>query len=368
MWHGEGLVLDDWPTDWNDARIKAGLTWEPVEEFGYRIRELAAYTECRLCGVAIGLNHSDECAYRPDGLDLVVAQDECTPLGALPLLDGRLAVPLNEHKVIVRPDRDIVLGVRSDEYSLIYHGEEHAKANNGASMEEIMEAFRNADGSLKFETAGSAKDGRAVWALLYLDEPYTTAGDDSETLPFLSLLNHHGIGGSCTACATQVRVVCWNTYQMALNDGERTGRTFTFRHTGDVAERIEEAKAAIAGLRDEAKAYQEFAADLMELNMDDERVAMFVSEFLPSPRENGEVISDRVQDNITKARSMFNHLYLDSVTTEGIRGTGWGVLQAATEYLDHSRAFRSRDSYLGRSILKGEPRKAVALNIIRSLA
>ena len=30
MWHGEGLVLDEYPTDWNDARIKSGLTWEPA--------------------------------------------------------------------------------------------------------------------------------------------------------------------------------------------------------------------------------------------------------------------------------------------------------------------------------------------------
>ena len=29
MWHGEGLVLDDYPVDWADARAKAGLLWEP---------------------------------------------------------------------------------------------------------------------------------------------------------------------------------------------------------------------------------------------------------------------------------------------------------------------------------------------------
>jgi hypothetical protein len=140
---------------------------------------------------------------------------------------------------------------------------------------------------------------------------------------------------------------------------------FTFRHVGDVAGRIEEAKQTIAGLRDDTVAYVEMAEDLMQLDVSDDHLSAFLSEFLPNPAENGGHVSDRVQSNVDKARAMFKGIYLDSVTTEGVRGTAFGLLQSSTEYLDHARAYRSEDSYLGRSILRPEPYKAKALEIIR---
>jgi phage/plasmid-like protein (TIGR03299 family) len=345
MWHGQGLVLDEYPESWADARQKSGLTWEPVERRPYDLRDVAEFTI--------------------DG-QLVL------PDGCFAAADGQhVFIPDPDHKMIVRPDTGLVLGIRSDEYATIYHGRqdvlgnELSAADGRASMEEILEAFKGADGSLKFETAGSCRDGRQVWALLYLDEPYTIPGDSTEHLPFLALLNSHGGDGSCKATATQVRVVCWNTFQMASAEGERTGRQFVFRHVGDVAARIEEAKETIAGLRTETDEYRQLAADLMQLNVTDDHLSAFVSEFLPDPAENGEVVSDRVRENVSKARAMFRSIYLDSVTTEGVRGTGFGLLQSSTEYLDHARAYRSPDSYLGRSILRSEPAKAAALQIIR---
>jgi phage/plasmid-like protein (TIGR03299 family) len=315
MWHGQGLVLDEYPESWADARQKSGLTWEPVERRPYDLRDVAEFTI--------------------DG-QLVL------PDGCFAAADGQhVFIPDPDHKMIVRPDTGLVLGIRSDEYATIYHGRQDVLGNELSA------------------------DGRQVWALLYLDEPYTIPGDSTEHLPFLALLNSHGGDGSCKATATQVRVVCWNTFQMASAEGERTGRQFVFRHVGDVAARIEEAKETIAGLRTETDEYRQLAADLMQLNVTDDHLSAFVSEFLPDPAENGEVVSDRVRENVSKARAMFRSIYLDSVTTEGVRGTGFGLLQSSTEYLDHARAYRSPDSYLGRSILRSEPAKAAALQIIR---
>ena len=337
MWHGQGIVLDEYPTSWKDARKKAGIEWEPEERVMY-----VMWTEW----------------------------GEEVPPGAI-VTDSGLFVPVKDHKLIVRNDTEAELGVTSAGYSTIYHGEKYAEeqeGDEGASMEQIIEAFRNADGSLRFETAGSSRGGKDVWALMYLDEPYKTKGDDTETLPFVAVLNPHGGNGACLVIATMVRVVCWNTFQMALAHGERTGQQFAFRHAGDVKGRIEEAKAALAGVREEADEYRELAADLMKINMDDDRVKMFVSEFLPNPRDNGEVVSDRVVSNVDKARDLFHHIYNDSITTEAVRGTAWGVLQASTEYLDYARAYRSPDTFLGRAILRPEPAKAKALEIVRRVA
>lgn len=55
----------------------------------------------------------------------------------------------------------------------------------------------------------------------------------------------------------------------------------------------------------------------------------------------------------------------DSVTTEAHRGTALGLFDASTEYLDHVRDFRNRDTYLNRTLLRPEPMKARALTLIR---
>lgn len=361
MWHGLGDVLDVNPESWSDAREKAGLTWEPELRTAYQLRPDTAFRICLRCEVGLGGQHAEECE---NGAGAVVAE-HCIPRNAV-LTPSGVFVPLPEHRLVVRNDNEYVLGVRSSDFAAIYHGEEHAQQHDGGSMEEIIDMFTGESG-VKFETAGSLREGRSVWALFYLDEPYTVPGDDTEHLPFFALLNHHDGSGACKLINTQVRIVCWNTFQMALTDAASTGREFTFRHVGDVASRMDEAKQALAGLRTERDEYLALAADLMDLRVDDDGLTAFLSEFLPSPRENGEVCTDRVHGNVERARATFRRIYLDSVTTEAVRGTSWGLVQASTEYLDHARAFRSADTYLGRSILRAEPAKARALTVAREV-
>lgn len=362
MWHGEGIVLDEYPTDWQDARTKAGLLWEPEERPAFNLRPTSAFRVCLTCEVSIGGTHASMCQHQDSGDD-VVELLHAIPLGAV-VADVGVFVPVPDHKLIVRNDTDLVLGVTSDKFNVIYHQGQTPEETN-RSMGTILDAFVKA--GAKFETAGSCREGRMVWTLLYLDEPYEVPGDSSQHIPFVALLNPHDGTGACKVTRTQVRVVCWNTCQAADLEGQRSGLQFVFRHTGNVADRIEEAKAALAGLRSEATDYIALAKELMDLRVDDRHVSKFLSEFLPSPKENGEVVSDRVEANVDKARKTFRSIYTDSITTDSVRGTGWGLLQASTEYLDHARAYRTPDTYLGRSILRAEPAKAKALSIIRSV-
>lgn len=320
MWHGQGAVLDDYPTDWADARIKAGLTWEPQ---AVALPELV------------------------DPFNLPEADAETGEMLARVRID-------QSQKRIVRDDTNASLGIVGSDFTLVSH----------AAMGEIMESILGQSG-VKFETAGACKGGAQVWALAYLDEPYTVAGDDTETLPFLALLNSHDGTGACKIVPTQVRVVCWNTYQAASMQGERTGQQFTFRHSKNVMERIEQAKQALAGVRLEAAEWSELAAELFGMPANDVVFRHFLSEFIPEPP--ADVVSDRVRNNIDKARSIFKSIYLDSPTTESHRGTALGLVDAATEYLDHVRGYRNSDTYLGRTMLRSEPLKAKAMAIARRL-
>jgi len=70
--------------------------------------------------------------------------------------------------------------------------------------------------------------------------------------------------------------------------------------------------------------------------------------------------------NVEEARKAL-HAILASPTTEGIANTGYGLVQAAGEYLDHVRRARSWESRLGRTLIRPEPLKAKALTLVRQI-
>lgn len=335
MWHGEGFVLDDYPLDWDDARIKAGLNWEPEAVPGYQFVQWAGATTFTQWLAQFG------------------TEEERVASGILILPDVGIVRPMPDHKLVIRDDTKAVLGPVGQGFELVLHKE----------MGEVIEAILG-EGA-KFETAGSCKGGASVWALAYLDEPYTVAGDNTETYPFLALLNAHDGSGACKLVRTQVRVVCWNTYNAAWMEGERTGLQFTFRHTASVHDRIEEAKAALAGVRDDAKAWDAMATELFGMKADEVAFNHFLADFIPEPA--ADVISTRVRNNIDKARSIFKSMYLDSPTNIAHHGTALGLVDTAVEYLDHVRGYQNRDTYMGRTLLRPEPLKAKAVKLAREV-
>jgi phage/plasmid-like protein (TIGR03299 family) len=337
MWHGQGNVLEAYPENWDDARLAAGLMWEPTE--------VPLFVKAGGIIPVGGVDHGRD--YEDPTIDEVETED---------MGDGYLK--LSSFKAIARDDTGEVLSVPTGGYSVISH----------ALMGEILDAVLDADGAVKFETAGSCRGGRQVWAVAYLDEPFTIPGDDTETFPFLAMLNSHDGSAACKVTYTNTRVVCWNTFQMASAEGDKSGAQYVFRHQGNATERIVAAKEALAGLRSEAAAYREFATELAATPIDAHAVKTFTEAFIVHPAEHGEFVSDRVDSNIKAARASFSKLYNESMTTETIRGTAYGLLQASTEYLDHVRVARSRDTYMGRTLLRSEPMKMRAVSLVREVA
>jgi phage/plasmid-like protein (TIGR03299 family) len=190
-WHQEGIVLGDYPGTWAEARVLAGLDWDPVTTHVY---------------AATGINSDGDVAYEP--------------------IEG--------WKAISRSDTGTVLSINRDSYTVIGHGE----------MGEIVEAVL-AQPHVQWETAGVLDGGRAVWCLALLDEPVELPGDDSPTLPYLAITNRHDGIAACALRATAVRIVCANTFRAAELEGARTGATFSFIHKSSWRTRLDEARQAL---------------------------------------------------------------------------------------------------------------------------
>jgi phage/plasmid-like protein (TIGR03299 family) len=310
-WHREGTILADYPGTWAEARVLAGLDWDPIA------------TEVYAC---TGIDRST--------LTEVYEQVE-------------------GWKAISRSDTGTVLSINKDSYTVISHRE----------MGEIVEAVL-AQPNVKWETAGVLDGGRAVWCLALLDEPVTLPGDDSPTLPYLAITNRHDGTAACALRATAVRIVCANTFRAAELEGERTGATFSFIHRSSWKTRIEEARKAVTGARAEMHRYTELATELLGIPVTPRQRELFITEFIPMPPQG--LVTDRVARNVDEARQALRMIF-ESKTTEQVAHTAYGLVQAAGEYLDHVRAARSWETRLNRTLIRPEPLKHRALSLIRDV-
>jgi phage/plasmid-like protein (TIGR03299 family) len=311
-WHREGTILADYPGSWEEARIPAGLTWDPITAPVYALT---------------GVNDDGSEHFEP----------------------------LDNFQSIARSDNGKVLAVLTKKYELITNGE----------MGEIVEAVLDMP-NVKYETAGSLEGGRKVWVLAKLDEPFTIGKDTSPTIPYLAITNHHNGTGGCTLRATAIRVVCANTFRAAELEGERNGLTFTFLHKGSWRDKIEQATQAVTGVRKEIGEYKELMTGLLGIPVSQAQIDLFVNEFIPAPPAG--LATDRVLKNIEQSRQAV-HSILNSKTVEGtgIEGTAGSLVQASVEYLDHVRTARSWETRTNRTLLRPEPLKAKALSIVREI-
>jgi phage/plasmid-like protein (TIGR03299 family) len=309
-WHQEGIVLGDYPGTWAEARVLAGLGWDPVTTDVYTITGV----DCD------GTPHYE---------------------------------PIGGWKSIARSDTGTVLSINKDSFTVIGHGE----------MGEIVEAVL-AQPNVKWETAGVLDEGRSVWCLALLDEPVELPGDASPTLPYLAITNRHDGTAACALRATAVRIVCANTFRASELEGERTGATFSFIHKSNWRDRIEEARQAVTGARAEMRRYTELAAELLGIPVTRTQRELFVTEFIPMPPQG--LITDRVARNVEEARQALR-LIFESKTTEQVAGTAYGLMQAAGEYLDHVRGARSWETRLNRTLIRPEPLKHRAMSLIRDV-
>jgi phage/plasmid-like protein (TIGR03299 family) len=334
--HGQASILGDHPT-FEEARREAGLDWDPADETLHRPADIELLKE-RFEQILANVNTSAEMRIA----ELLLAAESAHP-----------QIPGWKH--VYRDDSEDTLACTMDSYPLITNGE------FGEIFEAVME-----QPNVKYETGGCLDGGRRVWMLALLDEPLRLPGDDTATYPFLAIQGRHDARGAVTLRSTNVRIVCSNTFDFAEMQGERTGLAYSFVHRGDWRDRVSDAREAVNGVRASAREYQKLACELLTIPVTPVQTQLFVAEFFKMPPKG--LASDRVIANVENSRDELRTLiYGPTVEGAGIGGTAYGLVQASGEYLDHVRKAQSWETKLNRQLLKPEPLKARALQIVREV-
>ena len=257
--------------------------------------------------------------------------------------------------MLSRDDTGDMLHVAKDTYVVVQNDVGH----------EIFEAL--SEGAVLDDgTGGTVKNGAMCYLSARIDHAYGVNGDDSPIYPYVVVTWTHDGTGAFQSRATSVRPVCWNTISAGEYESKKSGRNFTFRHTKNIMDRIEDAKQVIAGAKVDTLNFIELGNELAAIAITEAIKEQFVQWFIPMP-ESKFIISDRVLDNINDARQNLRNIFYSDTMPEAHRNTAYGLMTAGIEYLDHIRSYRNSDTYLGRTLLRDEPMKKKLVPMIREL-
>jgi phage/plasmid-like protein (TIGR03299 family) len=265
-------------------------------------------------------------------------------------------IDTKDWKAIVREDTGALISIMRGSYAIVQNDRLWDIADTLVDEEKV-----------KYETAGVLKNGAVLWVLARLNEPSRVNGDDTDIYPYALVSTAHDGSGACKASAVSIRVICWNTFNSASAQSRSSGRQFTFRHTKNVIDRIDDAKAALGLIRHQHEEFIHLANDLAELHVTDDGVRDFLATFIPDP--TADVLTDRQKRNISEARQLVREtLDLSPTIPQAHRRTAYGLWTAGIEFLDHLRQANSSETLFRRTMLDTSTVKSKLMDAVRKVA
>lgn len=204
-----------------------------------------------------------------------------------------------------------------------------------------VEAFSFTDSLLgegvKYETAGSLKDGKTIWLLAKLPDKYEILGDKID--PYIVFTNTHDGTGSVKVAMTPVRVVCNNTLNMALHSATRT---WTTRHTGDINKKLTDAQNTLQLAQNYMNETKVLFEKLNTVKMNDILLHRVINNLVPIVPE----MSARQEENAKSIRTDIITRYNDAPDLVDRDKTGARFIQAVADSTSHIVPMRMTRNYV----------------------
>lgn len=224
----------------------------------------------------------------------------------------------------VRDKDNRVLGVVGERYKIVQN----------------TDAFTFTDSLLgegvKYETAGSLKDGKTIWLLARMPETVKILGD--EIAPYLVFTNTHDGSGAVRVTATNVRVVCNNTLNMAL---KKAKRVWSARHTGSIANKLDDAMETLQLAHEYLDATKKTMEDLYKVKLPDYALTDMINRIIPI----GEDLSDRQKANLQRISDDILYRYEFAPDLINLDRTGARLVQAVADTTSHIEPLRMTANY-----------------------
>lgn len=182
-------------------------------------------------------------------------------------------------------------------------------------------------GRVRYESAGALDGGRTVFCLARLDSTFSPVkGDKHETY---LLFTDYRNGKAARLKLTTVRVVCWNTLQVALKE-TKGFETIKLRHTSGVSEKLKAAKSLLSSVDDEIGRMNDKLKKLVDKKVTANHFENVMTKLFPGWEKGGAA-----QNKVAAVANNFE--YNDGGKVAGIAGSAYALLQSVTRFIDHQR-------------------------------
>jgi phage/plasmid-like protein (TIGR03299 family) len=244
--------------------------------------------------------------------------------------DGELATMLDKF-ALVRDSDESLLTIVSKIYKEVQN-------------EDALDFFKKfvKEGHMQMETAGALWHGRYIWALARVNKDFTLGkGSQADTVKsYILLCQPHAIGRAMIIQFTPIRVVCWNTLQMALGSSLK-GKKHAFRMPHSIAftDAVKQEAAEALGIAIEQMAeFKEAATLLAKKRATEQQSHEYFREVLKidakaaaAAKEDEEPVKD--SRLLTKFKRALTYAPGQDLNTS--KGTWWGSLNAVSYVIDH---------------------------------
>lgn len=222
--------------------------------------------------------------------------------------------------------------VRSDNYAQFgVVGDQHQSIGNADFFDFADVILREAD--MTWEDAspvgGALNGGRMPFLCIQLGEDVQVGGIDAVGCALL-LVNGHVGNSKFRGVVNPIRLGCGN--QVRASIAALGMASFSIQHSGDIAEKVVKARK---GLAITGKYMREFAAmadRLADIDFSFSDFGDFVDNLLPIADDAGDRAKKTNADQ--KGALRLNWLRTETLTDE-LKRTAWGALNVVTEVIDH---------------------------------
>lgn len=221
----------------------------------------------------------------------------------------------------IRSDINEALGVVRNRYKIV---------QNTEAFDFVDGIVGNKHMECRYETAGSLFNGRRIFLLVKLPNK-ELLGDDVEN--YLFFTNSHDGSSALTAGITNVRVVCNNTLQMAIEGCQRIWRC---RHTTNIEGKKQQAKEALGMAVSYMDKMQNTAFEMARKKIDEER---FFRQLFESKMN---LASEKAkEETITRIHTIYN----EKDDLQNFKGTAWGMYNAVADFCSNTTPFKKTKVY-----------------------
>jgi phage/plasmid-like protein (TIGR03299 family) len=224
----------------------------------------------------------------------------------------------------VRSDNNNALGIVTGRYQIVQNREAFTFTDSLIS-----------EGEVKYETAGSLKEGRQVWMLARMNREYDILGDKFD--PYLCFVNSHDGTGAVRVMMTPIRVVCQNTLNIAMR---QANRAWSSTHVGDMASKMAQAQMTLGLATEYMDALNEEANILAGISVSPAQVKEILDELLPVSTKTSERQANTL---FMKRQSIEQALKADDISR--FNGTGWAVVNAVSDFVTHTEPYRKTQTF-----------------------